>query len=366
MVRNGQDKLHSERMKRALRLARKARGKTSPNPIVGALVVKNGRIVGEGYHVFDRIHHAEVEALNRAGLLAQGSDMYVTLEPCHHHGRTPPCVDRIAESGVKKVYVAIRDPNPDVSGGGIEALREKGIEVICDVCKEEARDLNEVFFHFVTHQRPFVILKLALSLDGRIATHCGSSKWITGEKARHQVHRMRYESEAILVGINTVLQDNPSLDVRWKKQNSITKVILDTHLRTPIDSRIFDSGDTVLIFHGKRVDSARKEKLVGRACLIEIEDNISGLDWSSVLDNLGKRKLQSLLVEGGGQIAGSLVKSGMINRLVLFFGPKVIGHDGLPGFILNGIDDLSEVPQMKIRRIRRIDPDFIIEADPVT
>jgi len=353
-----------EKMKYALRLARRGRGETGPNPMVGALVVRDGRIVGEGYHVYERKHHAEVEALNRAGRSARGAEMFVTLEPCCHHGRTPPCTDRIAEAGIRKVYVAVEDPNPLVRGGGIRALQQQGIEIDCGLCEREARELNEVFFQYVIHNRPFVVLKLAMSLDGRIATRSGSANWITGEKARWDVHRMRYESDAILVGINTVLADNPSLDVRWKKPSSITKIILDTTLRTPVHSRLFESRDPVILFHGRNFDRGKHAEIGARAELIEVESRDGRLPWSSILEALAEKQIQSLLVEGGGQVAGSLLQSGFLNRLVLFYAPKIIGQDGRPGFGLKGIEELSEAPGLNIRRIRRLGEDFRVEAEP--
>ncbi|RPI27190.1 MAG: bifunctional diaminohydroxyphosphoribosylaminopyrimidine deaminase/5-amino-6-(5-phosphoribosylamino)uracil reductase RibD, partial [Acidobacteria bacterium] len=237
-------------MKRALRLARRGVGRVSPNPLVGAVIVKDGIIVGEGYHVYERKDHAEVVALRAAGPLARGADLHLNLEPCSHFGRTPPCVESIIQAGIRRVSIATLDPNPLVSGQGIEALRKHGIEVHEGICREEALRLNEKFFHFIQTGRPFVLLKLAMTLDGRIATASGESRWITGEAARRIVHGWRYEYDALLVGVNTVLADDPSLDTRGSRQKPLTKVILDSGLRTPATARLFSTPGAVVIFHG--------------------------------------------------------------------------------------------------------------------
>jgi diaminohydroxyphosphoribosylaminopyrimidine deaminase/5-amino-6-(5-phosphoribosylamino)uracil reductase len=212
---------------------------------------------------------------------------------------------------------------------------------------------------------PFVVLKLAMSLDGRIAAYSGSSKWITGEKARRVVHRTRYESDAILVGVNTVLEDDPSLNVRWIRKSAITKVILDSNLRTPPNARLFHSGDEVLIFHSFKADSSRKNILAEQADLIEVSKIKTGLDWNKIMSELGGRRIQSLLVEGGGKTAGTLIQSGLVQRLNLFYGPLLIGVDGIPGFHLTGIKDLSEAPKINLRKVLRLGDDLMIEADPL-
>ncbi len=208
-------------MKRAIALARRGEGRASPNPLVGAVVVKEGRIVGEGYHVFEKRDHAEVVALGHAGTQSAGASLYVTLEPCAHFGRTPPCADRIIESHIQQVFMAAGDPNPDVAGGGGDKLRSRGILVHEGLCRDEAVRLNESYFYFAKRRRPFSRLKLALTLDGMIATRCGDSQWITGEAARREVQRLRYQHDAILVGVNTVLRYNPRLAVRVRRRNRI-------------------------------------------------------------------------------------------------------------------------------------------------
>jgi diaminohydroxyphosphoribosylaminopyrimidine deaminase / 5-amino-6-(5-phosphoribosylamino)uracil reductase len=351
-------------MRRALRLAARGAGRASPNPMVGAVVVRNGRVVGEGYHRYDLRDHAEVVALRRAGEAARGSDLFVTLEPCAHTGRTPPCSPLIAESGVRRAFVAVEDPNPQVSGAGIEYLRRRGVEVLVGLCREEAAELNRAFFHYIVAQRPFVTLKLALSLDGKIATRGGESKWITGPRARRRVHRMRYRSDAVLVGVGTVLADDPSLDVREPRRNRVLKVVLDSRLRCPPAARIFVSGDPVVVFHGPNVADAVKRPLLDRARLVEVPAEGLGLAWDSLLAELGRLKVLDLLVEGGSRVAASAISAGALNRIAFFYGPCVIGGDGLSGVGDLGIDRLAGCLRFTTVRTRRLGPDLLVEAVP--
>ena len=349
-------------MKRALALARRGAGRVSPNPMVGAVVVKNGRRVGEGYHLYDKKDHAEVLALRGAGSEAEKADLYLTLEPCAHHGRTPPCVERILESGIRRVAVATLDPNPQVSGKGIQRLRDAGIEVDIGLCGQMAERLNESFFHYITEETPFVRLKLAMTLDGKIATKHGSSKWITGTRSRRIVHRLRYESDSILVGVNTVLQDDPSLDVRWRRRNTITKVVLDTHLRTPADARIFDSSDRVVIFCDAAASKKRQESLERRALLISAPVSDQGIELGPVFDELGKLEITSVLIEGGASVAASAVRGGHVNSIALFYGPKLMGGTGLSSLADLGVQSLDDVAFVKHMRVRRLGDDFLVEG----
>lgn len=355
-------------MKRALSLARRGAGKASPNPMVGAVVVRRAAVVGEGFHTFEGKHHAEVLALEKAGSKALGATLYLNLEPCCHFGRTPPCVDRIIEAGIRKLVVATRDPNPRVAGRGIVRLREQGIEVVEGVCAAEALRLNEAFFHFVQWQRPFTVLKLALTLDGKIATSRGDSKWITGRQARNRVQRLRYESDAILVGINTALQDDPRLDVRGRVRNSIVKVVLDSRLRTPARSRLFESGDPVILFCDREVLSAAGDKrgreLAKRARLIGVSRSGDGLCWTEILAVLGKEQILSLLVEGGARVAASALKSGSVQKAVFFVAPRIIGSDGTSGVGSLGVHVLKDAPCFQMRRLQRVGTDLMIEAYP--
>ncbi len=349
-------------MRRALRLARRGAGRASPNPMVGAVVVHDGEIVGEGTHVFSRRHHAEIMALQKAGDRARGADLYLTLEPCCHTGRTPPCVEEIMRAGVKAVYVATRDPNPRVNGKGIERLEEAGIEVFEGLCESEATRLNESFFHLVRTGKPLVTLKLALSLDGRIANRTGSSRWITGGKARRVVHRLRYEHDAILVGIGTVAQDNPSLDVRGRRKNRIVKMVLDSELRTDPEARLFQSRDPVVIFHSEKVAKAGVHRLSQAATLVRVARDSDGLQWQEILKETGRRGLNSLLIEGGGTVAASALRAGAVQRMRLFYAPRIIGGDGLPGFGPLGVESLEKAFRVDLIRIRRLGEDFLLEA----
>ena len=349
-------------MRRALRLARRGAGRASPNPLVGAVVVLDGEIVGEGGHVFAGRDHAEVIALLQAGSQARGSDLYVTLEPCAHTGRTPPCVERIADAGVRAVHVATRDPNPRVNGKGLEYLKSAGIHVYEGLCEEEARRLNEPFFHRIHTGRPLVTLKLAFSLDGRVATRSGSSQWITGERSRRLVHRLRFEHDAILVGRRTVAVDDPSLNVRGRRRNGIVKVVLDTRLRTKRGARLFESGDPVVMFHSGQAPAKRMERLSGVADLVAVKGLSGGLSWSEILEESGRRGWNSLLIEGGATVAASALRAGIVQHLLLFYGPKIIGGDGLPGFGPLGVESLDQAFPVELRRIRRLDQDFLVEA----
>jgi len=349
-------------MRRALALARRGAGRVSPNPMVGAVVVKNDRRVGEGYHLFSKKDHAEVLALRSAGKEASGADLYLNLEPCSHHGRTPPCVDRILESGIRNVFVATLDPNPQVAGKGIRILQQAGINVEVGLCEKEATRLNEVFFHFITSGSPFVTLKSAMTLDGKIATKSGASKWITGDQSRRQGHRLRYESDAILTGVNTVLQDDPSLDVRWTRSNPITKIVLDTHLRTPPQARLFRSGDRVLIFHGAPAKNSRKKLFENRAILISVPVCEDGVQFGPILDELGKLSISSVLIEGGSRIAASAVKGGYVKRVCFFYGSKLIGGNGLSALGDLGVGSLNQSPYITDIRVRRLGDDFWVQG----
>ena len=349
-------------MRRALRLARRGVGRASPNPMVGAVVVREGEIVGEGSHVFSKFDHAEIIALRKAGKSARGSDLYVTLEPCTHTGRTPPCVKGIIRAGIDAVYVATRDPNPRVNGNGIERLEAAGITVHEGLCEDEATRLNEPFFHLVRTGKPFVTLKLALSLDGRIATSTGSSKWITGDKARGVVHRLRYEHDAILVGIGTVAQDDPSLDVRGRRKNRIVKMVLDSELRTRPQARLFQSRDPVVIFHSEEASETGGGGLSRAASLVGVARGSEGLNWAEILKETGRRGLNSLLIEGGGTVAASALRAGAVQRMMLFYAPIIIGGDGLPGFGPLGVESLEEAFRVDLSRIRRLGEDFLLEA----
>ncbi len=349
-------------MARALSLAKRGAGRVSPNPMVGCVVARGERIVAEGYHLYDRLDHAEVVALARAGELARGADLYVNLEPCSHHGRTPPCVDRIVAAGVKRVFVSVPDPNPLVAGDGIEKLRENGVEVQVGPLASRATRLNEVFFHYIQKRTPFVLLKLAMTLDGKIATATGNSRWITGSRARDAGHRLRHDYDAILVGVGTIVEDDPSLDVRWRRRNRIQKIVLDTRLRTPSKAKIFDSGDPVVLFHGADAPAKRRGELAERALLVEVGTDRGGLSWPSLLTDLGARGVTSLLIEGGAKIAASALRAGVVQKVNFFYGPEIIGGRDLCGVADMGITDLGSAVRVRDIRLRGLAPDFLVEG----
>ena len=355
---------HERFMKRAIALAGRGMGRVNPNPLVGAVVVRQGRIVGQGYHLYQAREHAEVIALQRAGTQAKGATLYVSLEPCAHDGRTPPCVDRIVQAGIRQVFVAVPDPQRHGPRKGISVLRRKGIEVDLGLCSELAARQNEKFLYFARTNCPFVLLKLALTLDGRIATGSGDSRWITHARARKQVHRLRYEYDAILVGIETVLEDDPSLDVRWTRRNPITKVILDSRLRTPGDANLFTSSDRVVIFHSRRAAKRRVASLAKKAELIEVTQQKGLLDLKKILGQLGQLKVTSLMIEGGARVATSALRAKAVQKINFFYGPQIIGSGGRPGIEDLGIDRLKQAGRWGIHRIRHFPPDFMVEGYP--
>lgn len=354
--------VHEQFMKRAIALARRGMGRVSPNPLVGAVLVKKGRIVAEGYHLYQKKNHAEVVALERAGRQAAGASLYLNLEPCTHQGRTPPCVDRIVEARVAQVYVAVRDPNPQVAAKGVRRLRNQGIGVHEGLCRGEAILLNEKYLHFMHRKRPFVLLKLAMTLDGKIATGSGQSQWITGARARKEVHRLRYEYDAILVGVNTLLKDDPSLDVRWTRSNSVIKVVLDSRLRTPTTAKLLNSSDRVIIFCGRQAPKKKFETLSEKATLIRVAGKKGQLNWKEVLAHLARLKITSLIIEGGAQIAASALHAGMVQKIHFFYGPKILGGSGLSGIADLGVGRLEEAIKLREVRLKRLAGDFAVEG----
>ena len=349
-------------MNRAIALAGRGIGRVSPNPLVGAVIVKDEQVVGEGYHLYQKKDHAEIVALDRAGNRAAGADLYVNLEPCSHQGRTPPCVTRLVEAGIHQVFVAVQDPNPLVTGHGISRLRGRGIRVEEGICSHQAVRLNEVFFHFIRTSKPFVSLKLALTLDGKIAAPKGDSHWITGRLARREVHRLRYQYDAILVGVNTVLKDDPSLDVRWTRRNQITKVILDSHLRTPADAKVFKSKDQVIIFHANRVGKKQIGALKQKASLVPVTRHGRALAWEPILRELGNRRASSLLIEGGSNVASSALRAGVVHKVYFFYAPTIVGEKGISGIGDLRVRNLQEALALSDVRIRRCGQDFRVEA----
>lgn len=355
-------------MEHALALAEKACGHTSPNPLVGAVIVRDGEIVGEGYHQQAGAAHAEIHALNQAKELAEGATMYVTLEPCCHWGRTPPCTESVIRANLANIFIAMRDPNPRVAGNGIRQLEEAGIAVHVGICEEESRQLNEVFIKYITTQCPFVILKSAISLDGKIATVSGESQWITSEASRLKGHELRAQVDAILVGVGTVLQDNPSLTVRLPEgQNEDPiRIIVDSRGRTPPGAKVFnpDSNAGTLIAVTANAPLAQIEALrsAGAEVLI-IEQEEGRVCLRALMRELARKEITSVLIEGGGEINAAALQAGIIDKLMFFVAPKLIGGKDAPGPIGGaGIARLAETFELRNVKTSQIGADFLIEG----
>lgn len=314
-------------MREALRMAAYARGHTSPNPLVGAVIVRDGTIIASGWHRAAGEPHAEIHALRMAGELARGATLYVTLEPCAHHGRTGPCAEAVIAAGIARVVMALSDPNPLVAGRGLAMLRAAGIETETGVCEHEARRQNEVFLKWVTTKRPFVTLKTAMTLDGKIASHTGASHWITGEAARARVHIYRDVHDAILVGIGTVLADDPSLTTRLPDRTGRNplRIVLDSEARTPIDAKLLTDGAApTVIAVSERADHRRVNLL--HACGVEVVTlGAERVDIAALLDYLGGREITSLFVEGGGTINWSFLAGGYVDKVHAFIAPMLMG-----------------------------------------
>ncbi|MFP3867126.1 MAG: bifunctional diaminohydroxyphosphoribosylaminopyrimidine deaminase/5-amino-6-(5-phosphoribosylamino)uracil reductase RibD [Desulfobacteraceae bacterium] len=352
----------------ALRLAAKGAGYTSPNPMVGAVVVKEGQIVGQGYHRRVGGPHAEVEALRAAGSQARGATLYVTLEPCHHQGRTPPCTAAIMAADIRRVVIATLDPNPQVPGGGADFLKSQGLTVDTGLLETEARQLNEAYLKAVTTGLPWVIAKAACSLDGKIATYTGDSHWITGEKARAHVHRLRHRVDAILVGAGTVLADDPQLTTRLPRRRGRDpiRVILDSRLRIPLTARVFTIRSLAPTWVACTL-AASSEKIVevqktGAEVLIVPGDGPQ-VDLSGLLKILGQRQVQSLLVEGGAEVHGAFFDQGLVDKFHFFYAPIFIGGRGAFSVLGGqGVPRIADAPPAKGLNIRRIGPDLLISG----
>ena len=355
-------------MQLALDMARKTKGQTSPNPCVGAVIVNDGRIVGIGTHLKAGEAHAEVQALNMAGELAKDSTVYVTLEPCSHHGKTPPCAERIIKEKVKRVVIATLDPNPLVSGRGIELIQKAGIEVTVGVMEEEAKSLNENFNKYVTTRLPFITVKTAVTLDGKTASYTGSSQWITGEKARNYVHRLRHEHDAIMVGIGTVLKDNPSLTVRTEQQGiNPVRVIIDTYLETPADANIVtDKKAPTWIFTTKHAMQAKIGELSQLGVNIIVTSGNATVPVKEVLNYLGEKYITSVLVEGGAKLTGTLLDEKLIDKYIAFIAPKIIGGKEAPTSIGGeGIEKMSDAVPLSNVSVESFGNDICITGYPV-
>jgi diaminohydroxyphosphoribosylaminopyrimidine deaminase / 5-amino-6-(5-phosphoribosylamino)uracil reductase len=358
-------------MERAIALAHSGLGLASPNPSVGCVIVKQGKIIGQGWHEYSTMDHAEVRALQAAAGKSRGGTAYVTLEPCSFQGRTPPCADKLIQAGIKRVVIGRIDPNPKVSGQGVAILRAAGLSVDSGLMQEACSELIEPFARHITSGSPLVVSKVGMSLDGRIATHLGESRWITSPKGREFGQTLRLQADAILVGIGTILADDPQLTYRGKQRKArpLLRVILDSKLRTPEKARIFSTPGEgpVLIFCAANASSVRRKRL--EKCSAEVviaPQNAGGLDLKFVLGELGKRKLLSVLVEGGSEIHWSFLEARLVDKFYSIISPLVIGgHRAVASVGGNGYGTLSEAPRFRIRKHYFAETDLILESYPV-
>jgi len=352
-------------MRRALHLAEKGRGRTSPNPLVGAVLVKDGQIIGEGYHTKAGESHAEIVALGKAGDKARGATLYLNLEPCTHYGKTPPCAPAVIEAGVSRVVVGMEDPNPRVTGKGVASLMEAGLDVKMGILERECRKLNEAFCKYISHQVPFVILKVAATLDGKVATRNGESKWITGEVSRRFVHRIRDQVDGVIVGIRTVLKDDPMLTARIKGGKDPFRIVLDSRLRIPENSKMIEASPSKAIIATTEIAPQRKiESLEKKGVRVLIFGSKMGkVDLKACLSKLGEMGMMSLLVEGGSQVSGSFLDEGLVDKILLFFSPKLIGDSLAPGiFGGEGTHQLRDAFSITELKIRRMGEDILLEG----
>jgi diaminohydroxyphosphoribosylaminopyrimidine deaminase/5-amino-6-(5-phosphoribosylamino)uracil reductase len=353
-------------MKHALTLAKKGLGKTNPNPAVGCVIVKNGTVIGEGWHKRAGGHHAEVHALEMAGNEACGADVYVTLEPCSHTGKTPPCSEALIRAGVIRVVAGMSDPNPLVKGGGLRALQQAGIETLCGVLEDECRAINRLFLKFITTGQPYVTYKCAMTLDGKIASVTGESRWISCEASRRIVHRMRADSDAVMVGVDTIIADNPQLTVRHVRGRNPLRIIVDSRLRTPESVAVLSvqmaPGTMIATTETNPKVHARYLKSGARLLVCSAKDG--KVDLHDLLNKLGNLGIHSLLLEGGSRLAGEALRQGLIDECVFFYAPKVVGSDGFSPFAITGITDMARSIPFRNLSIRRVGTDIMVTVRP--
>ncbi len=356
-------------MRRALELAAQGLGQVTPGPLVGTVIVDaRGEVIGEGFYLYDEIKHAETIALEQAGDQARGATAYVSLEPHAHQGRTSPCTDALIAAGIKRVVAPIEDPNPKVSGQGFAHLREAGIEVCTGIMADEASRLNEPYIHFMRTGRPFVHLKMAVSLDGKVATATGDSRWITSEESRARVHELRHQYDAIMVGGRTVRADDPLLTDRSgrKRRRPLVRVVVEQYLHLSPESQLAQTSDAapVIIFAHEEPDSENLSALQSRGIEVICQES-SALDLAATLDELGKRSLQSVLVEGGPLLAGLLLEAGLVDKITFFVAPIIIGGQDAPSAIGGGgVEKVSEAPQLERVEVKTHGRDVEITGYP--
>lgn len=355
-------------MKRALELSQLGEGFTSPNPLVGAVIVKDNEIIGEGHHKYFGGNHAEINAINSTTSDLKGSTMYVTLEPCSHFGKTPPCANAIVKSGIKKVVIGLLDSNPLVAGRGVEILKENNIEVVSGVLEDECRKVNEVFLKYIKAKIPFVTLKYAMTLDGKISSFSGDSKWISNSLSRNYVHKLRHRNTAIMVGIGTVLADNPSLNTRLDTDNPLDpiRVIVDTNGKVPLDSKVIniDSKAETILATTNLIDKDKLNSLKNKSVKIIIcplENN--QVDLNFLLETLGRQDIDSILLEGGSELNFNMLKQGLVDKVITFIAPKIIGgHSAKTPVGGTGIELIRDALVTTDMDYKLFDEDICIES----
>jgi len=355
-------------MKRAIELAERGCGHVSPNPMVGAVIVKDGRIISEGYHARYGDLHAERAALAACRENPAGADLYVTLEPCCHHGKQPPCTDAIIESGIRRVFVGSADPNPLVAGKGVQILRDHGVEVIEDLLRAECDAINYVFFHYIKTGLPYVVMKYAMTMDGKIATRTGASKWITGEAARNQVQQDRSRYTGIMAGIGTVLKDNPLLTCRIDGGKNPVRIICDTSLRIPMDCQIVNTAAEIkTLIATCSQDEVKRKALQEAGCkLLTLPKQNGHVDLNALMQQLGKEKIDSILLEGGGQLNWSALNAGIVKRVQTYIAPKLFGGKEAPSPIRGlGIAEPSQAIRLTKPVIKTFGTDILLESEVI-
>jgi diaminohydroxyphosphoribosylaminopyrimidine deaminase/5-amino-6-(5-phosphoribosylamino)uracil reductase len=355
-------------MQIALQLAMSTQGQTQINPVVGCVLVNEGRIVGMGAHLKRGDGHAEIQALQMAGSQAKGSTAYVTLEPCNHHGLTGPCTMQLIKQGVQRVVIAMIDPNPQVAGQGINKLREVGIQVDVGICEAQAQNLNEFFGKYIQTRLPFVTAKIASTLDGRIASKTKDSKWVTGEQAREYVHSMRHQHQAIMVGIGTILADNPELSTRLRvPANQPIRIVVDSQLKIPMTARVLTEQDrqSTLVLTTDKAPSDKIDQLAKSSVDVLICGEGPQVDLTLAMKRLGERGISSILLEGGGRIHGAMLEQHLIDKLVMFFAPKIIGGASSPmSFDFTGFELMNQAIVIDRLTVEQIGSDVCISGYP--
>lgn len=353
-------------MKMALELAQKGMGFTAPNPMVGAVIVKNGRIIGQGYHRKYGELHAEREALAACTEEPEGASIYVTLEPCCHYGKQPPCVNAILEAGIRRVIIGSSDPNPLVAGKGIRILKDHGIEVTENILKEECDKLNEAFFYYIQNKKPYVVMKYAMTMDGKIAAYTGESKWVTGEAARIHVQEQRLKYTGIMVGVGTVLADDPMLTCRLENSRNPVRIICDSHLRTPLTSKIVRTAETIpTILASSSKDQQKIKNYEELGCqVLYVPEKNGHIDLNRLMELLGAAKIDSILLEGGGSLNWSALESGIVQKVQTYIAPKLFGGEEAKTPVEGkGFPDPASAVLLKNSEMIRLGDDFLIESE---